>query len=123
MARWFRVCLICGYFIVAAGTAQAGENYGIKAAKKLGIGLANIATCWLEVPKTMINTYNQTNFVFGMTGGLAKGLVNTGGRVFTGALDVATFPLPTKPVPQPALIWEDFDRDTNYGEVFRLDLD
>ncbi len=123
MTRWFRILLVASVMMAASGNVLAGDNYGVKVGKKLGIGMANIATSWLEIPKSMINTYNQANFVFGLTGGLAKGLVNMGGRIVTGALDVATFPLPTKPVPQPALIWEDFDRDTDYGEAFRLDLD
>lgn len=122
MTRWFRILLLASVMAVASGNVHAGDNYGVKIGKKLGTGLANIATSWLEVPKSMINTYNQANLVFGLTGGLAKGLVNMGGRIVTGAIDVATFPLPTKPIPQPALIWKDFDQDTHYGEAFRLDL-
>lgn len=103
------------------GTAVSGESYDIKIRRKLGIGFGNVVSSWLEIPKTMINTYNQTNFWFGISGGLIKGLVNTGGRVLTGTLDVLTFYVPTQPVPQPKLVWEDFDADTRYGEAFRLD--
>ncbi len=97
-----------------------GGEYDIKIRRKLGIGLGNVVSSWLEIPKSMINTYNQSNFWFGISGGLIKGLVNTGGRVLTGTLDVLTFYIPTEPIPQPALVWEDFDADTRYGEAFRL---
>lgn len=103
------------------GAIAQEESYDVKARRKLGIGLGNIVSSWLEIPKTMINTYNQTNFWFGISGGLLKGLVNTGGRVLTGTLDVLTFYVPTQPVPQPALVWEDFDAGTHYGQAFRLD--
>ncbi|GAB6067701.1 hypothetical protein JCM13664_10190 [Methylothermus subterraneus] len=121
MRAWLKMMLLLAVFGV--GAASAEENYGIKAGRKLGIGLVNVATGWLEIPKSAINTYNQTNFWFGISGGVIKGLVNTGGRVLTGTLDVLTFYVPTKPVPQPRLVWEDFDADTRYGEAFRLDTE
>ncbi|BCX89617.1 hypothetical protein MIN45_P1990 [Methylomarinovum tepidoasis] len=112
------VILIC-----LAAQTQAGDSYGEKVGRKLGIGLANIVTSWVEIPKCIINDYNRTNFFFGITGGTAQGLANTADRVLTGVLDVITFPLPTKPIPQPPLVWQNFDSDTHYGEAFRLDLD
>ncbi|MEY3788913.1 MAG: hypothetical protein RLZ75_3121, partial [Pseudomonadota bacterium] len=30
------------------------------------------------------------------------------------------FPLPTKPVAYPLYVWDDFDVDTTYGDVYRL---
>lgn len=123
MRDWLKIALLIVTFGAGIGIGVAGESYGVKAGRKLGIGFANLVSCWLEIPKNAINTYNQTNFWFGVSGGVIKGLVNTGGRVFTGTLDVLTFYVPTKPVPQPALVWEDFDADTRYGEAFRLDTD
>ncbi|GAB4357102.1 MAG: hypothetical protein Kow0060_10250 [Methylohalobius crimeensis] len=121
--NWFRGVLLSVVVGVGVGSAMAEENYGAKAGRKLGMGAANIVTSWLEVPKTMINTYNQTNFIFGITGGFAKGLLNTGGRAITGTIDVLTFYVPTKPVPQPPMVWDNFDADTSYGPAFRLDTD
>lgn len=121
MSDWLKIALLTVTFGAGIESVVAGESYGAKVGRKLGIGLANIVTCWLEIPRNTINTYNQTNFWFGVSGGVIKGLVNTGGRAFTGTLDVVTFYVPTKPVPQPALVWEDFDADTRYGEAFRLD--
>lgn len=111
-----------------ATSVAAQETYGAKVAYKLGVGFANIVTSWLEVPKCMINGYNnaevvfgnKADFVFGVTTGAVKGVINTIGRTFTGALDIATFPLPTKPIPNPPLIWEAFEADTNYGKAFQV---
>ena len=64
---------------------------------------------------------NQSNFFYGVFGGFLKGLVNTLGRTGCGIADLLTFPLPTKPIAYPVYIWDDFDVDTTYGEVFRLD--
>lgn len=121
MRSWLKTAFLVGVLGAMMGTAVSGESYDIKIRRKLGIGFGNVVSSWLEIPKTMINTYNQTNFWFGISGGLIKGLVNTGGRVLTGTLDVLTFYVPTQPVPQPKLVWEDFDADTHYGEAFRLD--
>ena len=54
-------------------------------------------------------------------GGFFKGLVNTAGRIGCGIADLLTFPLPTQPVAYPLYIWDDFDVDTTYGDVMRLD--
>jgi len=96
-------------------------TYGGKVGRKASSALANLTTSWLEVPKNMINTTNQSNVFYGIVGGLFKGLVNMAGRLGVGVADLITIPLPTKPVAYPVYIWEDFDVDTSYGDVFRLD--
>jgi hypothetical protein len=42
------------------------------------------------------------------------------GRTGCGIVDLITFPIPTKPIAYPVYIWDNFDIDTTYGEVFRL---
>jgi hypothetical protein len=49
-----------------------------------------------------------------------KGMVNTGGRIGVGIADVLTIPIPTKAIAYPYYIWDDFDVDTSYGDVYRL---
>ncbi len=63
----------------------------------------------------------EPNFFYGVFGGFLKGLVNTLGRTGCGIADLLTLLLPTKPVAYPIYIWNDFDVDTTYGNVFRLD--
>jgi putative exosortase-associated protein (TIGR04073 family) len=95
-------------------------SYGTKIGNKALIAFANITTSPLELPKNIINTMNQSNFFYGVFGGFLKGLVNTLGRTGCGIADLLTFPLPTKPVAHPLYIWDDFDVDTTYGDVYRL---
>ena len=95
-------------------------SYGEKVGKKALIAFANLVTSPLELPKNIINTINQSNFFYGVFGGFLKGLVNTVGRTGCGIADLLTLPLPTKPIAYPIYIWKDFDVDTTYGDVFRL---
>jgi putative exosortase-associated protein (TIGR04073 family) len=95
-------------------------SYGTKIGNKALIAFASITTSPLELPKNIINTMNQSNYFYGVFGGFLKGLVNTLGRTGCGIADLLTFPLPTKPVAHPLYIWDDFDVDTTYGDVYRL---
>ncbi len=99
------------------------RSYGALIAHKGLNGFANIATSWLEIPKNIINVTNQSNFVYGIPGGLFKGIANMVGRIATGVTDLVTFPIPTKPITQPLYVWDDFDVDTTYGDIFRLQED
>jgi putative exosortase-associated protein (TIGR04073 family) len=97
------------------------QSYTEKVGNKLLNAFANLTTSPLELPKNIINTMNQSNFFYGVFGGFLKGLVNTLGRTGCGVADLLTYPLPTRPIAYPVYIWDDFDVDTTYGEVFRLD--
>ena len=61
---------------------------------KLGRGVANTLTGWVELPKNIYNTSVQDNAFAGMTLGVAKGagmsLVRTGAGIY----EIATFPFP-----------------------------
>ncbi len=125
MSYRLRVFMLTALLALAMGKAAAQDSYGQAVGRKLGVGFANIVLSWVEIPKSMINGYNNSayesgvpGFAYGLTGGLVQGVVNTTGRVFTGVLDVVTFPLPTKPIPGPAFVWEDFRGDTHYGQAF-----
>ncbi len=96
------------------------QSYGAEVGHKALNGFANMTTSILEIPKNIINTTNDSNIVYGVVGGFGKGIVNTLGRVMTGLTDLITAPIPTKPIVDPAYIWDDFDADTSYGEIFRL---
>ena len=103
-----------------AGNPLPQASYGKKIGNKALIGFANLTTGILEIPKNMINTINQGNFFYGVAGGFIKGTVNTLGRMGSGIADIITLPIPTKPVVYPLFIWDDFDVDTTYGDVLRL---
>ena len=61
---------------------------------KLGRGVANTLTGWVEIPKNIYNTSVEDNAFSGMTLGLAKGagmgIVRTGAGIY----EIATFPFP-----------------------------
>lgn len=101
-------------------TGSPHYNYGSEIGAKALNGFANLATATLEIPKNIINTSNQSNIFYGIFGGVFKGMVNIGGRMAVGLTDLITFPIPTKPVAYPMYIWDDFDVDTSYGPLFRL---
>jgi len=96
-------------------------SYGEKIGNKVLLGFANLISSPLEIPKNIINTMNQSNFFYGVFGGFIKGLVNNLGRAGCGVADLLTFPLPTQPIAHPLYIWDDFDEDTTYGDVMRLE--
>lgn len=106
---------------VAQESFAPGGTYGAKVGNKALNGFANLTTSMLELPKNMINTSNQSNVFYGLTGGLLKGIVHMGGRIAVGIADLITFPLATQPIAYPVYVWDDFDIDTSYGPAFRLD--
>lgn len=107
----------------SADTAQPQATYGSIVGKKLGTGVANLATGWIEIPKNTVNLVNDVDtkwVLFGVVGGIIKGTLHTLGRTMTGVLDFITFPLPTEPMIHPPLVWEKFGEDTTYGPYFEL---
>jgi putative exosortase-associated protein (TIGR04073 family) len=107
-------------YLPAPQPLERPQSYGERVGEKVVSGFANLATGWLEMPKNVINVTNQSNIFYGFTGGLAKGMIHTAGRMGVGIADLVTFPIPTKPIAYPLYIWEDFDVDTAYGDVMRL---
>lgn len=100
--------------------ADEQESYGSKVGDKALNGFANLTTSILEIPKNIINTSNESYVLWGLTGGTAKGILHMAGRLAVGLTDFITAPLPTKPFIYPKYVWDDFDEETTYGEVFRL---
>jgi len=104
------------------GGSSPNQSYGRKTGNKALNALANLGGSVFEVPKNIINTTNDSNIFYGITGGLAKGLINTVGRMSVGITDLVTAPIPTKPIAYPVYAWENTKRDTTYGNIFELDL-
>lgn len=61
---------------------------------KLGRGVANLLTGWMEVPKQMSRSIRQTDPVTGTFIGLFRGFGWTWARTFAGAYEIITFPFP-----------------------------
>lgn len=140
LSRLFVFLLFTGLFTAYAPITQAqqgdgdisptqqgrgpsfGNSYGSRIGNKAVNAVTNLGSSVLEIPKNIINTTNKSNIIFGAVGGLCKGMMHMAGRIGVGITDLVTIPIPTKPIAQPVYIWNDFDVDTSYGPVFRLDL-
>ncbi len=76
---------------------------------KLGRGVANTLTGWVELPKNVYQTSVDENPFSGLTLGLAKGAGMTIVRTGAGIYEIATFPFPIpenyKPVIEPEYVF------------------
>ena len=82
---------------LAAGPARAedySDHAGRGALTKLFRGIANAATGWMEIPKQMIQTGQESGPAKGWTLGFAKGIGWAVARSVIGAYEIVTFPVP-----------------------------
>ena len=70
------------------------DVYAGNAIGKLGRGIANVATGWVEIPKEMINVTEQDNDIKGFFVAPFTGLWKGISRTFCGVYEIITFPLP-----------------------------
>jgi len=140
MTKFSRLSVLLGSLLPTCGVVYGGPSheqsaygtstyeqrvpreptYEEKVRQKLGAGLSNMTLGWLEIPKNTIITTNQTNLLFGAIGGPVKGALHTVGRSLAGVADLLTFPLPTAPITKPTFVWEDFETETQYGNLFQV---
>lgn len=93
----FVVCIIIAMIGIAT------QSYAQDPAKKLGRGLANVVTGWVELPKNIYDTSVEENILSGLTMGLAKGVGMTIVRTGAGVYETVTFPFPIPEDYQPVL--------------------
>ena len=83
--------------------------YAQDAFTKLGRGVANTLTGWVELPKNVYNTSREDNPLAGLTLGLAKGIGMTLVRTGAGIYEAVTFPIPVpedyKPILEPEYVF------------------
>ncbi len=103
--RFWSVTLQAAVFLLATTSACFAQD----AFTKLGRGVANTLTGWVELPKNVYNTSVEDNALTGMTLGLAKGAGMTLVRTASGIFEIATFPfaLPEdyKPILEPEYVF------------------
>lgn len=118
----FLTLLFTSFFIAHAPASSAAEdNYNELVKTKALSGLANIGTSVLEIPKNVINISNDTNVVWGVLGGAPYGGLIMIGRVASGLADLLTCFIPTTPITNPVYVWDDFDKNTTFGDGLRLE--
>lgn len=114
MKNLFRLLLVAFVLFTFSPQMAMAYTYPTKVGEKIGSGLANVVTGVAEIPKTMMVTSKREGVAYGVTAGFFTGIVHMVGRTLTGAVDIATFFVPTTPIVRPPYIWEDFDRETTY---------
>lgn len=99
-----------------------GDRYRRQVGEKAVYGAANIVSAPLEIPKNIINITNEegSNIFYGIFGGIIRGSIDGAARISNGIADLVTAPIPTKKVPYPHYVWDDFDQYNTYGPVMRL---
>ncbi len=106
-------------FFLTSYNAMA-QSYPTKVGEKLANGIANVVTGVVEIPKTIMITSHEKGPAYGATVGFMTGIVHMLGRTLSGALDLATFVIPTRPLVNPNYIWNNFDRETSYSSGWQL---
>lgn len=93
---------------------------GRKAMEKLGRGLINLITGWVEIPKRMDETNKRSSLGPALTIGLLRGLGHGFVRTTAGAYEIVTFPFPAPPGYQP-IIHPEYVFTQEYEDVVRDD--
>ncbi len=96
-------------------------GYTDKTVNKIGNGVYDLATSWLQLPKTMIKTSNEEGIVQGLTKGFVKGVVNTAGQAVSGAANVVTFPVPVEianPLAEKKSDIQEMSMEETFGTAF-----
>ena len=115
MKKIIQSLLIVSSFAFLTPSVHAHDaSYMTHVGDKLGYGIANIATGWVEVPKNIMIVGQRDGVAAGATIGLFTGLFQTVGRTAYGIMETATFLIPTHPIVKPGYIWDNFDKETSY---------
>lgn len=97
------------YMIAATALLFATVCFAQDPFTKLGRGVANTLTGWVELPKNIYNTSVEDNAFAGLTLGLAKGAGMTLVRTGAGLYEIATFPFPLpqdfRPILEPEYVF------------------
>ena len=89
MRRLTRLVLV--FFIIVAISSMC---YAQGPARKLGRGVANIVTGWVEIPKTIYVTCADKDVLTGLTIGPVQGIWMFLVRTSAGVYEFGTFPVP-----------------------------
>ncbi|NQU94871.1 MAG: exosortase system-associated protein, TIGR04073 family [Candidatus Omnitrophica bacterium] len=95
--------------LLMSPTSFAGEKCG-ECFNKLGNGLVNLLTGWVEIPKQIIATYDDTkNVAETAIVGTLKGFIHAIGRTSAGAVDTVFFFIPPYDQPLVEPLYHPFD--------------
>ena len=99
------------FCVAVSMIGMATQCYAQDPMNKLGRGLANVLTGWVELPKNVYDTSVEENVLSGLTMGLAKGVGMTIVRTGAGVFETVTFPFPIpedyEPVLEPEFVFSE----------------
>jgi len=120
MKQLLKTVLIVSTLFFFTSYDATASSYPARLGAKLGNGIANATTGIAEIPKTIMVTNRAHGPAYAATAGVITGIVHMMGRTLSGAYDLVTFMIPTKPIVTPDYIWEDFDKETSYRPTWQL---
>ncbi|BCT68393.1 exosortase system-associated protein, TIGR04073 family [Nitrosospira sp. NRS527] len=121
MKNMLKPLLLLSALLFFSPQAAMADTYIENVGDKLAHGVANTITGIGEVPKNMIMTTNEKGIGYGLTAGLASGIIYGIGRTLTGVVDLVTFIIPTKPIIYPDFIWKEFEtKHTHFHPEWKL---
>lgn len=95
--------------VVIGLLAVSAPTYAQDAFKKLGRGVVNTFTGWLEIPKGVVDESKANNVFTGLTVGTIKGLGLGLVRTGAGIYEAITFPFPIpegyEPIVKPEFVY------------------
>lgn len=120
MQKRLTPALILAALLFSMSYDAAASTYPARLGKKLGNGIANVTTGFIEIPRTIRVANRADGPAYAATAGLMTGIVHMIGRTLCGAYDLATFVIPTRPIVNPDYVWQDFDKETTYRSTWQL---
>jgi putative exosortase-associated protein (TIGR04073 family) len=116
MDKTIKLSLMLSFLFLFSSHATAADSSFSRSGEKLAIGVSNVATGIIELPKNVILKSEQEGVFYGVTVGLAAGIMHTVSRTVMGMLDVVTFIIPTNSSVYPPFVWQEFSRETTYSD-------
>jgi putative exosortase-associated protein (TIGR04073 family) len=117
MTRCLAVLVLVAALIGAPPSARADMKYnmndsdGTKIMKKLGRGVVNDLTFWVELPMAWVDYFDQRDPFTAIVFGTADGIVNAADRGWGGTYETVFFSVPSpryyKPVLDPETIFDE----------------
>ncbi len=109
--RFFRTFIIGLALLIAPASVAFADSAPSGPFTKLMRGAVNSITGWVEIPKRMNETWNESGAGTAWTWGILRGLGYGFVRTAAGLYEVVTFPFPAppdyEPVIQPAYVFEE----------------
>ncbi len=94
MKKFVVALVVAGMMVSLTLPVCADEDITYKPVKKLGRGIANVATSPFELTKGMGDATQEKGIFAGLTWGILQGTYNVVKRAVVGVYEVATFPVP-----------------------------